>query len=68
MTSSKTDVGQFTCCHKETGQRDHDFCLSRSHYTDTGPTSWEGRGDRTRDFQIDDEHGLERGQQGTRAR
>ena len=25
----------------ETELVDHDFCLSRSHYTDTDPTSWE---------------------------
>ena len=30
----------FTCCH--TGEwGDHDFCLTRSHYTDTHPTSRE---------------------------
>ena len=31
----------FTCCHTETEQEDHDFCLSRSHYTDIDPTSKE---------------------------
>ena len=30
--------GNFTCCHTETAQRDHDFCLSQSHYTDIDPT------------------------------
>ena len=25
----------------ETELGEHDFCLSRSHYTDTDPTSWE---------------------------
>ena len=31
----------FTCCHTETEQGDHDLCFSRSHYTDTDPTSGE---------------------------
>ena len=31
----------FTCCHTETERGDHDFCLSRTHYTDTDPTSRE---------------------------
>ena len=30
----------------ETELRDHDFCLSRSHYTDTDPTSRDGRSQR----------------------
>ena len=30
---------KFTCCHTETELGVHDFCLSRSHYTDTDPTS-----------------------------
>ena len=30
----------FTCCHAETEWGDHDFCLSRSHYTDTNPIKW----------------------------
>ena len=29
----------FTCCHTETERGDRDLCLSRSHYTDTDPTS-----------------------------
>ena len=31
----------FTCCHTETERGDHDFCLSRLHYTYTDPTSRE---------------------------
>ena len=31
----------FTCCHTRDWAGDHDFCLSRSHYTDTNPTSRE---------------------------
>ena len=38
----------FTCYHTERG--DHDFCLSRLHYTDTDPISREGRDDRTHDL------------------
>ena len=39
----------FMCCHIETEQGDHDFCLSRSHYTDTDPTSGElAQGSNTR--------------------
>ena len=30
--------GNFTCCHTETERRDYDFCLSKSHYTDTDRT------------------------------
>ena len=39
----------FTCCHTETKRGDHDFCLSRSHYTDTDadPTTRE-RGSKSR--------------------
>ena len=29
----------FMCCHIETERGDHDFSLSRSHYTDMDPTS-----------------------------
>ena len=29
------------CCHNKTEWGDHDFCFSRSHYTDTDPTSRE---------------------------
>ena len=31
----------FTCCHTRDRAGDHDFCLSRSHYTDIDPTSRE---------------------------
>ena len=32
----------FMCCHtRHRDRRDHDFCLSQSHYTDTIPTSRE---------------------------
>ena len=31
----------FVCCHNETERGDHDFCLSRSHYTDMDATSRE---------------------------
>ena len=30
-----------TCCHTQDRAGRHDFCLSRSHYTDTNPTSRE---------------------------
>ena len=41
-SSSTTDVLQFLyAATHETEQRDHDFCINRSHYTDTGPTSRE---------------------------
>ena len=31
----------FTCFHTETERGEHDFCLSRSHYSDTDPISRE---------------------------
>ena len=39
-----TDVPRLTsdncmCCHTKAERGDHDFCLSRSHYIDTDPTS-----------------------------
>ena len=43
--------GNFTCCH--TRDRDHDFCLSQSHYTNTDPTSRK-RGDH--DFCLSRSH------------
>ena len=30
----------FTLCHTESERGDRNFCLSRSHYTDTYPTCW----------------------------
>ena len=53
-TSLKTDVRQFLRAEKqtETERGDHDFCRSRSHYTDIDTTISEGTpgsqsGDRT---------------------
>ena len=41
FTSSLTGPKTERAATHETGLGDHDFCLSRSHYTDTGPTSRE---------------------------
>ena len=41
-TGSKTErLTIFRAATHETELGDHDFCLSRSHYTDTDPTSRE---------------------------
>ena len=31
----------FMCCHNKSERGDHQFCLRRSHYTDTDPTTME---------------------------
>ena len=36
---SRMTSDNFTCCRTVTERGDHDFCLSRSYYTDTYPTS-----------------------------